>query len=257
MEPTPVDDANDPRLDDYRALPGRSDRSGPVIVEGATTIERLLTSPLTLRSVLVTPKSLERLGPHLAGVTAPIYVLDQEQMNDVVGFNIHRGAVASAERLPNPRLGEIAATAKRLVVLEGCNDNENLGAIARSARGLGIDALVLDPTCADPFARRAVRVSMGEILHLPVVRCDTWPDPLAALHAAGFESWALTPSATDDIRDLVVPERLALVAGTEGPGLSAAALDAATRRVGIAMRSGVDSLNVGHALAIAMAATTR
>lgn len=257
MEPVHVADASDPRLDDYRALHGRGDRIGPVVVEGVTPIGRLLTSPLTVRSLLLTEKSLARLAPELGHVTAPVYVLGQEQMNEVVGFNIHRGAVAAAEPPANPNLAEVAATARRLVVLEGCNDHENLGAIARSARGLGIDALVLDPTCADPFARRAVRVSMGEVLHLPVVRCDTWPQPLGTLADAGFETWALTPSADADVRDLGAPERLALLAGTEGPGLTDVALEAATRRVGITMRNGVDSLNVGHALSIAMAVTAR
>jgi tRNA G18 (ribose-2'-O)-methylase SpoU len=143
------------------------------------------------------------------------------------------------------------------VVLEGSNDHENIGVVARSARALGMDGLVLDPRCADPYYRRAVRVSMGEILHLPIVRCDSWPEPLDAIAAAGFRIWALTPDPSAcPLAELEVPDRVALVAGAEGPGLSAAALARIHTHVRIPMHHGVDSLNLGHALAIAMAAIT-
>ena len=131
--------------------------------------------------------------------------------------------------------------------------------IARAARALGIDGLVLDPTCTDPYARRTVRVSMGEVLHLPTARVapNEWPDALDDLGATGFETWALTPAAdADDIWSLDVPERLALVLGAEGPGLTASAAARATRRVRIPIRPDVDSLNVSHAAAIAFAATS-
>jgi tRNA G18 (ribose-2'-O)-methylase SpoU len=167
---------------------------------------------------------------------------------------LHRGAIAVADR---PRLTPVADLTKmhRLVVLEGLNDPENLGAIARSTRALGADALLLDPTCADPWYRRSVRVSMGELLVLPVARAPL-PDALDTLVAAGFTIWALTPRAdAEPIGRLVadgIPERLALVAGAEGPGLSDAVL-AAHRRVRIPIRDDVDSLNVGHAVTAALA----
>ena len=138
-------------------------------------------------------------------------------------------------------------------MLEGINDHENLGAIARTARGLGADALLLDPTCADPFYRRSVRVSMGELLHLPIVRCDDWAEAFDQVAATGFEIWALTPSTeATDIFTMATPPRWALVVGAEGPGLRAETLARCTS-VRIPMRNGVDSLNVGHAVAAALA----
>ncbi len=174
-------------------------------------------------------------------------------MSSVAGVNLHRGAVASASRLPSTPLESVIHTARRIVMLEGINDHENLGAIARTARGLGVDALLLDPTCADPFYRRSVRVSMGELLHLPIVRCAVWATAVDEVAAAGFEIWALTPSPNAiDIFEMTTPQRWAVVVGAEGQGLSAATLTRCTN-VRIPMRNGVDSLNVGHAVAIALA----
>jgi tRNA G18 (ribose-2'-O)-methylase SpoU len=154
----------------------------------------------------------------------------------------------------------LAATTKRLIVLEALNDDENVGAIARAARAFDLDGILLSPTCTDPYHRRTVRVSMGEILHMRVARAapDEWPRAIGVLHARGFESWAMTP-ATDavDLWSADVPERLAIMLGAEGPGLTAAALDAATRRVQIPISPVVDSLNVGHAAAITFAAISR
>jgi tRNA G18 (ribose-2'-O)-methylase SpoU len=204
-----------------------------------------------VRSVLLTPATHARLAAQLGNVIS--YVLSEEEMSSVAGVNLHRGAVASASRLPAPSLAEVLPAARRIVMLEGINDHENLGAIARTARGLGADALVLDPTCADPFYRRSVRVSMGELLHLPIVRCARWAEAFEEVAAAGFEIWALTPSAdATDILTLTPPDRWALVVGAEGPGLSSETL-ARSVNVRIPMRNGVDSLNVGHAVAAALA----
>jgi tRNA G18 (ribose-2'-O)-methylase SpoU len=138
------------------------------------------------------------------------------------------------------------------VVLEGINDAENLGAIARSARALGADAMILDPTCADPYYRRTVRVSMGEVFHLPMARAAL-SDVFALLADRGFDVWALTPRPdAEPIGSLAAAERLALVVGAEGPGLSAAVLSG-HRNVRIPLRDDVDSLNVGHAIAAALA----
>jgi tRNA G18 (ribose-2'-O)-methylase SpoU len=140
-------------------------------------------------------------------------------------------------------------------VLEGINDHENLGAIARSAAALGVEGLVLDPTCADPLYRRCVRVSMGEILHLPFTRAEHWPGALDEIRAAGLAVVALTPAADAEPIDVVAARRragpVALMFGAEGPGLTAAALAAADEVTRIPLRSGTDSLNVGHAAAIA------
>ncbi len=254
--PVTIDSVDDVRVGDYVGLKQlRRESAEYFIVESVTAIERLVDSPYPIRSMLLTHAAHDRLAPRLGAIDAPIYVASPDVLNAIAGFNLHRGALASAARVSGPSLAAVLATARRIVVLEGSNDHENIGAIARSARGLGIDALVLDPTCADPLYRRSVRVSMGEILHLPVVRCEHWPAALAQMQAAGFETWALTPTGTDDLLSTPPPARLALVAGAEGPGLSEVAKAACTRRVAIALRAGVDSLNLGHALAIAMAVT--
>jgi tRNA G18 (ribose-2'-O)-methylase SpoU len=184
-------------------------------------------------------------------------VVQPEVMEAITGFDLHRGVLASANRRPTSTLDDVITGAKRVVVLEGSNDHENIGAVARSARALGFDALVLSPTCADPFYRRSVRVSMGEILHLPVVRCHEWPAPLVTLAKRGFETWALTPDPeADSLFSMELPDKVALVAGAEGPGLTAEARERTHYDVRIPMHRGVDSLNIGHALAIAMAAVS-
>ncbi len=176
-----------------------------------------------------------------------------------VGFDLHRGAIAAADRRPLPTLDEVVAGATSLAVLEGLNDPENLGAVARSARAFGIGGLVLDPRCIDPYYRRTIRVSMGEVLFLPVAR------------AGGVARRPRRP-ARRRLRDVgpdagsgrrrrcgrwPCPTRVAVLLGAEGPGLSAAAMAAATRRVRIPIAAGVDSLNVGHAAAVAFAHLAR
>jgi tRNA G18 (ribose-2'-O)-methylase SpoU len=258
-----VHDADDPRLADYRQLKDANARrtiegDELFVAEGPTSIERLLASGHRVRSVLVTQPKLERLRPLLEPTDAPVYVVDVATLRAITGFDLHRGAIAAADRRPLRQLPDLLATASTVAVLEGLNDPENLGAIARSARAFGIDSLVLDPTCIDPYTRRTVRVSMGEVLLLDWCRVASSAWPTAAfeeLTAAGFETWALTPSGDDDIWTLPVPERLALVLGAEGPGLSARTLSFATRRVRLPIAPDVDSLNVGAAAAVAFAVT--
>jgi tRNA G18 (ribose-2'-O)-methylase SpoU len=158
-------------------------------------------------------------------------------------------------------LADLVGSARRLVVLEGLNDPENLGAVARSARAFGFDGLVLDPTCLDPYTRRTVRVSMGEILHVRWSRIapEEWPRiALTQLAGGGFETWALTPGTdSTDIWTLSAPDRLAIALGAEGPGLSDASLRGSARRVRIPIRGDVDSLNVAAAAAVAFAVVSR
>ena len=261
-----VNRRDDERLDDYRLLHGSAALRAHhdddfFIAEGWVAIERMIDSGHQIRSLLVLPSRIERLRvqfPDLADSDTPIYVAERDLLEQSIGFDLHRGVLASAERRAPLSLTDLAIASRRLAVLEGLNDAENVGVIARAARALGIDGLVLDPTCTDPYARRTVRVSMGEILHLPTARVHEWPGALDQLESMGFESWALTPADdADDIWILDVPERLAIVLGAEGPGLSAATLDRATRRVRIPISSDIDSLNVGHAAAIAFAIASR
>lgn len=259
----PVDDPADPRLADYHELVDpearrRRERDELFVAEGVTAIERLLESGHRIRSVLVTPRVLERFGGRLDGLDGPVYVAPKAVLAATVGFDLHRGAIAAADRRPLPTIAAAIDGTRRVAVLEGLNDPENLGAIARSARALGIEALVLDPTCIDPYYRRTVRVSQGEVLLLPVARATRWPGDLDLLDAAGIEMWALTPDpSAEPIWSIAVPDRVAVLLGAEGPGLSPAALAAAHRRVRIPIHPGVDSLNVGHAAAVAFAALSR
>jgi tRNA G18 (ribose-2'-O)-methylase SpoU len=257
---TEITDVDDRRLELYRHLTDADARRsleaehGVFVVEGVTAIERLLRSERRVRSLLLLSHQAERLAPALAGRDVPVYVGSRQLLAATAGFDVHRGALAIAERPALSDLQDVVRGARLLAVLEGLTDPVNLGAIARSARSLGVDALLLDPTCADPLYRRAVRVSMGEILFLPWTRVSRWPDGLARLREVGITLVALTPAPDAiPIDELVTsaPSRLALLLGTEGPGLSAAALAACDLRVRIPLRDGVDSLNVGHAAAIA------
>ncbi len=260
MEPVAITDASDPRLADYVGLRDpqhrrRLEGDEFFIAEGINVIERLIASAYELRSVLVTTQRYARMEPMLSTLPCAIYIANRDVLAQVAGFDLHRGAVASAERGAQPVLDDVLRASQTIAVLEGLNDPENLGAIARSARALGVDALLLDPTCADPFYRRTVRVSMGEILFLPVVRSSDWSTDLLRVEQAGFRMLALTPSplanSVHDIRR-TPGERLAVMLGAEGPGLSAKTL-ARSERVRIPLRADADSLNVGHAAAVAFA----
>lgn len=265
---TYIVDPTDQRVDDYRELNSiavRAEMEGDEFFmgEGYVPIDRMLDSGHRMRSVLLHPKRLPRFiptmrRPELVGV--PVYVAEQEVIAEIVGFNMYRSVLASGFRAPMPTVGELARTCGRLVVLESLNDDQNVGAIARTARAFGIEAMVISPTCNDPYQRRTVRVSMGEILHLPVARAaaDDWPEALEVLHANGFETWAMTPDADAvDLWDMAIPDKVAIVLGAEGHGLDAATKEATTHRVRIPISSTVDSLNVGHAAAVTFAAIAR
>ena len=252
-----IDDPDDPRVGEYRRLRGRE--SDEVLwAEGPTVVERLLSSSLRTRSVLLSTAAFERLGTMVAqsaGDNIGVYVAEQSVVNAIVDFELHRGAIAVADR---PALSSVESTldsARVVLVLEGVNDTTNLGAIARSARALGADAMLLDSTCADPYYRRSVRVSMGEMFHLRIARAPL--DQLfGGLDSAGFTVWALTPrpeaTPIGEAARRGVPSRLALMFGAEGPGLSQAVLARAIN-VRVPQRDDVDSLNVGHAVAAALA----
>jgi tRNA G18 (ribose-2'-O)-methylase SpoU len=254
-----IDDPGDPRVGDFfhlndpelrRRLEGDH---GFFVAEGALVIRQLLRSPYPVRSVLVTPHGLAALEADLAGTEAPVFLADQPVMAAIAGFHFHRGALASAARRPPAPVDEVVAGTARLLLVEGVNDNENLGALFRNAAAFGVGGLVLDRATADPLYRRTVRVSMGHALRLPFARVDHATAAVGRLQALGFEVLALTPAATaEDVADIELRPRQALLVGAEGPGLTAAALEAADRRVRIPMAPGVDSLNVATAAAIAL-----
>src|SRR5688572_7134252 len=263
--PVVITDPDDPRVADFRDLKagdrpeGTPRWGGPVIVEGVPAVERLLASPYRVRSVFGVPGRVAALDVP-DGVAA--YEADKWVLSEVIGFRLTRGVLASADRRPPADLDELLAgpdpaAPRRLAVLEALNDAENLGSIARSALALGVEGLLLDPRCADPLYRRSVRVSMGHVLALPFAVLTDWPGDLARLHDAGYLTVALTPAeGAVDLDDVDAREhpRTAVLLGAEGPGLTAAAQQAARVRARIRMRAGVDSLGVAAAAAIAFAA---
>ena len=257
-----VTDPADPRLADYQGLTDVALRramepaAGLFVAEGALVIERALRAGYPLRSVLLAERWLADLRPVIDGVEgdAPVYVAAPAVLEEVTGFHVHRGALATFARRPLPPAGELLARALRVVVCEDVNNPTNLGAIARSAAGLGMDALLLDERSCDPLYRRAIRVSMGEVLAFPHARLAPWPAALAEVRAAGFRILALTPDPDAVPLGAVAPapgERVALLLGAEGSGLSAGALAEADDAVRIPMVAGVDSLNVAAAAAVA------
>lgn len=258
MPVIPVADAADPRLEDYRGLTDVALRRrleperGLYMAEGAKVIERALAAGHEPRSVLMSERWLASLTVPDA---TPVYVAPEEVLEAVTGYQVHRGALAAMERPTLPSLEQIARDARRIVVLEGIVDHTNVGAIFRSAAGIGADAIVVAPTCADPLYRRSVKVSMGTVFQVPWTRAEQWPGALRTLQDAGFAVAALALAADavslDDFA-AVGHERIALVMGAEGDGLSRAAQHAADALVTIPMAGGVDSLNVAAASAVAL-----
>ncbi|MCM3884438.1 RNA methyltransferase [Frankia sp. R82] len=274
-DPVRIEDAADPRVDDFVALTDvalrrrREPADGLFIAEGERVIVRALRAGYRPRSVLVSPARLAAVPADLPP-DVPVYVAGPDVLAAITGFEVHRGALASMCRRPPRTPAEVLATARRILVCEDIVSHTNLGAIFRSAAGLGMDAVLLSPRCADPLYRRSVRVSMGEVFAVPYARLDPWPAALADLRAAGFDLLALTPAAdADDLAAYAArrsgtpspagagdtpedgPARVALLLGTEGPGLSTSAQATASARVRIPMAHGVDSLNVAATAAIA------
>lgn len=256
-----LDSANDARVADYVALSDAALRqhqdpaTGRYIAESSKVMRRALAAGHTPRSFFMAPKWIDALADILAThPEAPIFVGSDAVLEEITGFHLHRGAFAAMNRPTPLTLDEVLDGAKRIAILEDIVDHTNLGAIFRSAAALGIDAVLITPRCADPLYRRSIRVSMGAVFQVPWARLGAWPDDLAAISAAGFDIAAmeLTASALSiDELGAARSEKLALVLGTEGAGVSAAVLAAADLQVMIPMRPGVDSLNVAAACAVA------
>lgn len=254
----PVRNSDDPRVDDFRDLsradrrPDRPGGRGLVIAEGVVVVERLLDSPYPVRALMGVQRRIDALAAALDDVDVPAYVVEADVMAQVVGFHLNRGVLAVADRAPEIDLEQLLAQSRRLAVLEGVGDHENLGALFRNAAALGVDAVLLGAGCSDPLYRRSVRVSMGNVLRVPFAQLPNWPDDLQLVREHGFRLAALTPGAD------AVPARragldqgkIAVLLGSEGPGLSDAALEAADVAVRIPMHRDVDSLNVATAAAV-------
>ena len=223
------------------------------IAEGDIVVERALRAGYTIVSTLI---DATRTKPLPAGVPHDVTVFSAgpDVVRRITGMGVHRGMMAVMARRPVPSPAEVLAAATRVVVLESVVNPTNLGIIARSAVGLGADAMLLDPTTVDPLYRRASRVSMGEVFSLPYARLPRLPKGLDVLVEHGFSLLALTPDPTaepiDDVR-LHPTDKVALLLGSEGPGLTDETMTRATRLVRIPLHGGVDSLNVASAAAIA------
>lgn len=290
FSPIRIDDPRDPRLDDFRNLNASDKKSGEqlIIAEGTLVVPRLLASPYPTRAVVGFPGKLraieESLSSSFSGDDAPfsVFEVSREVLKEVAGFDMHRGLVASADRLLESEelsvealLDQLEATEGTevtevtectegasgvIAVLEGVGDHENIGSIFRNAAGLGVDAVLFGAATADPLYRRSVRVSMGHVLRLPWARfpgtTTTWQRDLQLLQSRGYEVVALTPSGNTTLREATEAARergkkVAVMVGAEGPGLTEHAMRAADVRAVIPMARGTDSLNVATAAAIA------
>jgi tRNA G18 (ribose-2'-O)-methylase SpoU len=249
-------------LRDYRDLTDVALRTqneikdGIFIAEGQESISRAAQAGYHFRSVLCEEKWLKSVSPWIATDT-PVLIAPKETLEEISGFNIHRGALAAMIRrqLPTPEV--LLEKVNRVILLEGLVNHTNVGAIVRSAAAFGFDALLIDQFCADPLYRRAIRTSMGTIFSLPWTRIPDWPSSSHIIRDAGLAIVALTPDPSAvSISDVALPSRFALVLGTEGDGLHPGTSEAADVRLRIPMKVGIDSLNVAAAAAVAMYALT-
>ena len=260
-----VTDPADPRLADYRDLRDVSLRKhleaehGLFLAEGEKVVRRAVEAGYEPRSFLMAPRWLDGLADVLDRSEAPCYVVAEALAEQVTGFHVHRGALASLRRTPLPSVATVLDGARSVLVLEDVVDHTNVGAIFRSGAALGFDAVLLSPRCADPLYRRAVKVAMGAVFSLPWTRLPAWETALPELSAAGFTTVALTlaPDAVDVADAVRGLDKVALVLGGEGHGLSARWESQAERRAIIPMTPGIDSLNVAAATAVACYVTAR
>lgn len=261
--PITVTDPTDPRLADYVALTDVALRrrlepaGGLYIAESEKVIRRAVAAGHRPRSYLMARRWLNDLADLVADADTagiPVFVGEHEVIEALTGFHLHRGALAAMHRPALPEVAGLLEAASRVVVLEDIVDHTNVGAIFRSCAALGVDAVLVTPRCADPLYRRAIRVSMGTVFQVPWTRVDPWPGSVTRLRELGFEcaALALAPDAVPlDAYAARSPERVALVVGTEGDGLSRRTLAHMDTVVTIPMAGGVDSLNVAAATAVA------
>lgn len=224
---------------------------GLFMAEGELVIERALTAGHEPNSALMARTKAEAFCRAFPDFAAPVYVASDEHLAAITGYHVHRGALVAFHRPPPRSVAEVCRDAAFVLVLEDLVDHTNVGAIFRSAAALGCEAVVLSPRCADPLYRRALKVSMGATAMLPWARATSWPSELEHLTTLGFTTIALTPAGDTPIGSLSRCPRPALVVGTEGTGLTAAALNACAVRAAIAMSNDIDSLNVAAASAVA------
>jgi tRNA G18 (ribose-2'-O)-methylase SpoU len=252
-----VGTSDDPALGPYRRVGDAQwlRQQGLFVAEGRLVVARLIESGrFEITSILVTPRAFDALQQQLAHCGADVYICDQPTLNGLTGFNFHRGCLALARR-PAPLDPSHLLDARRLVGLERIGNPDNIGGIFRVAAAFGVGGVLLDPNSGDPWYRKAIRTSMAAVLQVPFVRMPQWPDSLATFQASGFRIVALTPQRNAiPITEFAAAatSRFIVLLGSEGEGLSDAALDAADVRVRIPIAPAVDSLNVVVAAGIAL-----
>lgn len=258
-----IHDPTDPRIDVFQGLRDHTlrqvrerpdgDMAGVFIAEGDVVVERALRAGYRLESMLVDAKRTKPF-PTTIPDDVPVYACGPEVLVRITGYHLHRGVLACFRRRPLLSFEDAVSGARTVAVMENTNNPTNLGVILRCAAALGVDAFFIDPTCSDPLYRRCGRVSMGEAYSMPYTRLDRFPEGLTPLRNAGFQLLALTPAPDavplDDVK-LDPDDRVAIMLGAEGPGLTDGALDAADLAVRIPMAGQVDSINVGSAAAVA------
>jgi tRNA G18 (ribose-2'-O)-methylase SpoU len=257
-----LEDPADPRTADYAHIgdPAWLRDRGLFVAEGRLVVERLIAAGrFTLRSILLTSPAFEAMAGPLAAVRCPVYLVSREVMETLTGFDFHRGCLALAER--EPTVGPLPAVKlqRRLLALEGVGNPDNVGGLFRVAEAFGAEAVLLDPASGDPLYRKAIRTSMGAVLRLPCIRLESWPADLERMRGDGFKLVALTPSQSavplnEYSRSIRQGDRLIVIVGAEGPGLSDPVLRLADAAVRIPLAEGIDSLNVVVAAGIALAA---
>jgi len=259
----PIHDVDDPRLEPYRNVRERDlvGRDGLFVVEGRVVLEKFVAAhPERLVSVMVASHRVQSLTGLLDGLPAGtlVYAADQAAMDQVVGFPIHRGILALGCRpeIDAENLLKGLPAHALIVGLIGISNHDNMGGILRNAAAFGVDAVLLDESCCDPLYRKAIRVSVGAALILPIARVGTAEALVGALAASRFETVALSPTGSEDLSDLMMNPRTAILFGAEGPGLPASIL-AQVRTVRIAMAGGFDSLNVATTSGIVLHSLAR
>jgi len=264
-----IETAGDPRLSAYRDLTDvvlrkkSEPENGVYIAESAKIIERAVACGHTPISILMAENWLAKMRLLLPSISdndfgdIDVFIGSHDVLEELTGFHVHRGALAEMVRPPTPSVESVLNPAKRVVVLENIVDHTNVGAIFRAAAGLGIDAILVTPECADPLYRRSIRVSMGSVFTLPWTRIPAWPSSINTLKEQGFHTVAISPQniggqQSQDLRKFTeLPhDRIALILGTEGEGLTAASLDNCDQSVHIPMSNDVSSLNVASAAAV-------
>lgn len=254
-----IDSPEDSRIQEFLGLRDQEtrkqrerpdgDMAAVFMAEGDLVIDRAIANGYTLRSVLMAQRRTKPLPESVGDVD--VYMASDSVLTEVTGRPELRDPIACFSRPPLPDLDQLLQQHSTFAVLENVNNPNNLGVIMRNAAALGIDAVLLDPRCADPLYRRAVRASMGQVFAIPHTRLAPLPNGLDALHDAGATTVALTPSGDVALRDFSAPAKVAILLGAEGPGLTNETMEAAQHRVRIPMANSVDSLNVANAAAIA------